>query len=77
MTEHMFAERADSVWMNPLARSGKFRSNSTAVDTTVESPRRLALHSLWKTASRPQAEFGAPLWTKSLGIVAAGRLSGG
>jgi len=29
----MFAEQADSVWMNPTARSGKFRTNSTAVDT--------------------------------------------
>jgi hypothetical protein len=72
MTERMFAERADGVWMNPLARSGKFDSNSTAVDTTVESWRGLALHSLWKTVSRPEAEFGAALWTKSLGIVAAG-----
>jgi hypothetical protein len=72
----MFAERADGVWMNPPARSGKFHSNSTAVDTTVESWRRLALHSLWKTMPRPEAAFGAALWTKNLGIVAAGRPPG-
>jgi hypothetical protein len=62
----MFAERADGVWTNPVALSGNFRSNSTAVDTTVESSRRRRSPQPVEKNAWPRAGFSVALWTKSL-----------